>query len=466
MPISLPVSATHDIAVTTVHNADTQQAPTYRVLLRGDALADRDFELSWTPQPQAEPQAGLQIEQHGQDWFALLTVAPPTVRAESVISSPREIILVLDTSGSMHGALDDAKHAVSEALQSLRPTDRFNVIEFNSQHSSLFAESRTATPENLQAAQRFLRALRSNGGTEMRGALIEAMKSSVPADTISQLIFVTDGAVGNEHELFNLIETMLGNRKLFTVGIGSAPNDYFMRKAAAAGRGSFTFIADTDDVSPRMQALFDKLGTPMLTRLQLRNERGEVVDTGDAIRDLYAGEPVIHTFRLPFKPQALTIEGEQREVGWQEPLTIETVADRGIDRLWARDQIATLSEEIRRYAYDGRDPVRLREQATKVAMAHHLVSAYTSLVAVDVTPARPADESATDTTVPRHLPKGWKQAASALRTNALSSGAPLAQTSNGLLWQMLTGAGLLLLAALFVAVMLFRAQSLLDRHPH
>ncbi len=457
LPVSVPMSGTHDIAVTRVEGA----MPSYRVQLSSEALADRDFELTWQPEPGAEPQASLQMEQHGSEWFGLLTVTPPQLNRETVIRLPREIILVLDTSGSMHGTLTDAKQAIAYALQQLQPADRFNIIEFNSAHSSLFSESRLATPRNLEVANRFLSALRSTGGTEMRGALLEALKPSIPADMFSQVVFVTDGAVSNENELFNLIETMLGERKLFTVGIGSAPNSFFMRKAASAGRGSFTLINEGSEVQARMQTLFTRLASPMLTDLQLRDDQGALVEEAGLIRDLYAGEPVIHVLRLPMLPDSLSIEGDQNEFAWQQPVKINVVSGRGIDRLWARGEIDSLDDQIRRYAYDGRDPQGLREQATDVAMNFHLVSAYTSLVAVDATPVREPGQSAVDTTVPRHLPAGWDARA---LLGAKVGAAPLAQTSNGLLWQLLTGAVLLLLATVFMAVFLFRAQALIDQN--
>lgn len=456
-PVSVPMSGTHNIAVTRVEGA----LPSYRVQLSSEALADRDFELTWHPEPGAEPQASLQMEQHGTDWYGLLTVTPPQLNGETVISLPREVILVLDTSGSMHGTLDDAKQAIAYALQQLQPADRFNIIEFNSTHSSLFNESRLATPGNLQVASRFLRALRSTGGTEMRGALLEALKPSIPADMFSQVVFVTDGAVDNENELFSIIETMLGERKFFTVGIGSAPNTFFMRKAASAGRGSYTLINEGSEVQTRMQTLFTRLASPMLTDLQLRDDQGALLEDAGLIRDLYAGEPVTHVMRLSMLPESLSIEGDQNEFAWQQPVKIIVVKDRGIDRLWARSEIDSLDDQIRRYAYDGRDPQALREQATDVAMNFHLVSAYTSLVAVDATPARAPGESAVDTTVPRHLPAGWDARA---LLGAKVGAAPLAQTSNGLFWQLLTGALLLLIATAFVAVFLFRAQSLLEQN--
>ena len=181
----------------------------------------------------------------------------------------REIIFVVDTSGSMGGvSIEQARTSVSKALAQLRPQDYFNIIEFNSDHQALYRESVRASHRNIQRAQGFVRHLSASGGTEMLPALRAAL--AVPFDeqgqrdsaTLRQVVFITDGAVGNEVELLQLVSSELGESRLFTVGIGSAPNGWFMRKAAEFGRGSHTHIGDLKDVAPKMATLFKQLERP------------------------------------------------------------------------------------------------------------------------------------------------------------------------------------------------------------
>src|SRR6266545_1950749 len=108
---------------------------------------------------------------------------------------------------------------------------------------------------------------RSTGCTEMKPALEAALTREAAPGFVRQVVFLTDGAVGNEAELIALIGDRLGDRRLFTVGIGSAPNAYFMTKAAQFGRGTYTYIGDVREVAEKMGALFRKLESPVLTDL-------------------------------------------------------------------------------------------------------------------------------------------------------------------------------------------------------
>ena len=111
-------------------------------------------------------------------------------------------------------------------------------------------------------ATRYVGALAANGGTEMRPALTRVLQGPVSETHLRQIVFITDGSVGNEAELVTLIERELGAARLFTVGIGSAPNGWFMRKAAEAGRGTSTTVSALHEVEERMERLVRKLEQP------------------------------------------------------------------------------------------------------------------------------------------------------------------------------------------------------------
>ena len=166
---------------------------------------------------------------------------PPDNAAQPVDTIPRELTFVIDTSGSMEGtSLAQAKRALSLALDGLRSEDTFELIQFNSVTQSLFGQALPATPARIDVAKRYVAGLSASGGTEMRSALQTALGHGSSDEDgqsmrLRQVIFITDGSVGNENELYQVIEDRLGNARLFTVGIGSAPNSWFMRKAAEAG---------------------------------------------------------------------------------------------------------------------------------------------------------------------------------------------------------------------------------------
>jgi Ca-activated chloride channel family protein len=238
------------------------------------------------------------------------------------------------------------------------------------------------------------------------------------------VVFITDGSVGYEDEMFSLIERSLGRARLFTVGIGSAPNNLFMRKAAEAGRGSFTLISALHEVQEKMDGLFRKLEHPQVTGIDVAWPSSVVVDSyPSVIPALYLGEPVTIKARLSGMPRAgdtIHVSGNTVSGGWSNDLALDRPAqDAGIAALWARARIGELMDAERR----GGAADELRAAIVETAIAHHLVSKYTSLVAIDKTPVRPAGDPLSSEHLANLLPYG--QSANAIfgfpatATNAL-----------------------------------------------
>lgn len=370
---------------------------------------DHDFELTWTPVDSAQPRAMAFVEEAQARAHALVMVVPPSLPAESG-TLPRDMTFVIDTSGSMQGvSIEQAKASLGLALTRLEAHDRFNIIRFNSTSSALFHESLPATPERVALAQAYVGRLSANGGTEMRPALQMALGTVSSEARLRQIVFITDGAVGNEEELFALVERELGNARLFTVGIGSAPNGWFMRKAAELGRGSFTTISALHEVGDKMQRLFRKLESPQLTNIRLTwPGRGTIEQYPATVADLYAGEPVVVKARSTgaFRPgDVLEVSGDSPGGAWTAriPLTAGSPHE-GIAAIWGRAKIDALYDQERR----GGDPATIRAAVVATGLAHSLVSKYTSLVAVDRTPARPAGASLRSDRVPNLLPHGQR----------------------------------------------------------
>src|SRR4030095_16639027 len=220
------------------------------------------------------------------------------------------------------------------------------------------------------------------GGTEMRPALTAALSTAREGTAMRQVVFLTDGAVGNENELLKLIQSRLDDRRLFTIGIGPAPNTFFLRKAAEAGRGTFTFIGDVREVKEKMAALFRKIETPVLTDIDAVWPGGVVAYPGK-LPDLYAGEPIVLTAELANAKQdgALSLTGVRNGKPWTTKLALATPGNApGIGVLWAHDKIESLMDAKR----NGAPPDEVKRDVIAVAMKHHLVSAYTSLVAIDI----------------------------------------------------------------------------------
>jgi Ca-activated chloride channel family protein len=402
MPLEIVASRYHPVDV-------SEDNGRYTVTLADDAVPlDHDFELVWRPVPSAAPRAMLFSETIAGQPHYLLMVVPPDTANEVPVSMPRELIFVVDTSGSMHGAsIAQAKQALGRALDGLAAGDRFNIIDFNSSTRALYHQGVPADAANIAHARRFVERLEANGGTEMLPALGLALDAAGSAAWLRQVVFITDGSVGNEEELYSMIESRLGNARLFTVGIGSAPNSWFMRKAAELGRGSFVVISALHEVGEQMDRLFGKLANPQVTDINVGWPGGAVTESyPDIVPDLYVGEPVTVRARAStaFQPGSIVrVSGNSVAGAWARELTLDSDAEHpGIGALWARAKIAALHDQERR----GGDAAALQKAVVDTAIGHHLVSKYTSLIAVDKTPVRPAGTALAREQVPNLLPYG------------------------------------------------------------
>lgn len=421
LAIGEPRSSTHRLQTV----APGAVPGTWHVQTSDDGVADRDFVLEWTASPAARAQASLRVERHDGALYGLLVVNPPIAPLAEQPRVARETTFVVDTSGSMSGAsIEQARSALLFALERLVPGDRFNLIQFNSVHSSLFEAPRPVDAQTLRQARAWVRRLVATGGTEMRGALAQALAGVPDAGLIGQVVFITDGAVDYEDELVELVRAKVGERRLYTVGIGSAPNGYFMRKTAELGGGSFTLIGRSAEVERRMAALFDQLARPVATDLGFTLQGAQPLDLPRMPRDLMAGEPLVVALRLDALPTAAAVSGRHPPVAasgaapasrpsaggerWQVAVDVVEAPDSGLHVLWARTALEDLRDSLRQArGADAAVVVGLRREAVRIALAHHLVSDHTSLVAVDRQPGRPAGTPLEAADVPALAPAGW-----------------------------------------------------------
>src|SRR5690606_2086265 len=178
------------------------------------------------------------------------------------------------------------------------------------------------------------------------------------------------------------------------------------------GRGRFTYIHRLEDVEARMSELYESLARPMLTDLRLRFEGAQPVEPVTLPGELYAGEPIVVRARFAQAPSAAIVSGRLGEIDWESRVAAGPAPASGLHAAWARQRIEELGDEIARAGGErSGDRARidaLRASVRDLGLAHHLVTAYTSLVAVDVTPARPADAPLRPAGVPTQLPAGWE----------------------------------------------------------
>jgi Ca-activated chloride channel family protein len=347
-------------------------------------------------------------EHVGNSDYLLAFVTPPSVADASQKLPPREVIFVIDNSGSMGGtSIVQAKASLLYALHRLQPNDRFNVIRFDDTMDVLFPASMPADAEHLGIATSFVSALEARGGTEMVPAMRAALTDDALGETdhVRQVIFLTDGAIGNEQQLFETITAMRGRSRVFMVGIGSAPNTYLMTRAAELGRGAFTHIGSVDQVEERMRGLFAKLENPAVTGLSATFSEAEADVTPAIIPDLYRDEPLLIAAKLDKSAGAVEIKGTIGDRPWSATLRLANAAEgKGLSKLWARRKIsdAEVARTMRQV-----NPEQADKAILALALEHQLVTRLTSLVAVDQTPSRPAGEPLKLANLPINLPAGW-----------------------------------------------------------
>ncbi|MBT6430830.1 MAG: marine proteobacterial sortase target protein, partial [Rhodospirillaceae bacterium] len=379
----------------------------------GTVPADRDFELTWRPLQGASPQAGLFVETDApvrtgpHTRHALLMLLPPHAGAVDKARPPRELLFILDTSGSMGGAsIRQAKAALDRALDSLGGGDHFNIVEFNSLHSVLFPASMPADAVHLTHARAWISGLAADGGTNMAPALAAALGQPVRAGLLRQVVFLTDGAVGDEARLFALIGKELGAARLFTVGIGSAPNSHFMAGAARAGRGSYLHIGSTAQVGARMDELIAKLSLPALTDIQVRFEGGGATELArDPVPDLYAGEPLMVAVKLTGRVETMTVTGRRGGEVWSQAMDLQGgQMGAGIAKLWAQRRIAALEEDPDR----NEDRSGTEAKVLALALDYGLVSRLTALIAIDNVITRGDEDPLLSQAMAANLPADWQ----------------------------------------------------------
>ncbi|WP_460853336.1 hypothetical protein [Pseudomaricurvus hydrocarbonicus] len=359
--------------------------------------------------------------------------------------------------------MEQAKASLQLALTTLSPHDRYNIIAFNSDYRSYSTHPQPATGTNLRGAQAFVDRLHAHGGTEMYTPLDAVLSEPAAEGFLKQVVFITDGSVGNEGALFQLIEQKLHQARLFTVGIGSAPNSFFMRKSAQFGRGTFTHVGNLAEVSEKMSALFRQLQTPRLQDIQVSWPDGfsaEAYPTRSP--DLYHGQPLLIKAKLTHRQSAqgavkhsrsasdgsITVSGLSASGPWSRTLSVPALKERptdhqnpagkGVGSLWGRAKISALMDQ----KHTGVPEADIKPQVLEVALTHQLLSAYTSFIARDKTPARPPETTLKATSVPNLVAKGQTPMPHTLLSTQPHSPAQYSPHSypqtalglNGLLW--------------------------------
>lgn len=373
------LKSTHEIVVT----RDGENTATVQ-LADASTIPNRDFVLDFRVAGSAVKSNlfAYRNPESGEGYFTLMLIPP--LDAAAISRRPMEMIFVIDCSGSMRGRpLDQAREAVATALSRLTPQDRFQIIRFSDSASRFGAAPLPATRRNLAAARSYLAGLDSNGGTQMIEGIRAALDFPGSAGHYRFVAFMTDGFIGNEREILSTVQQRVGTSRIFSFGVGSSVNRYLLERMAKAGRGVAAYLGLNDSAEQVMGNFFDRVSRPALTDIDIEWGAMSVSETYPAtLPDLFVGRPLVMAGRFQGEPGVISVtglaNGERRNLTPQA--AAPGAAGTSVAKVWARLNIADLAD---RQAALGDPHGELGNAILRTALAHQLVSGYTSFVAVD-----------------------------------------------------------------------------------
>lgn len=396
--------AGHDISIQVALDAgvpvENLQSKTHEVLMERPApgralvrlkenavIPNKDFVLRYDVSGRRIESAVLAHRAARGGFFTLILTPPERVSLEDV--TPKELVFVLDTSGSMSGfPIEKAKETMKMALEGLYPRDTFNLITFSGDTHILFPEPVPATPENLAKAQEFLASRSGRGGTEMMKAIRAALDPSDKAGHIRIVCFMTDGYVGNDMEILSEVQRH-PNARVFAFGIGSSVNRFLLSKMAEYGRGEAEFVGLNDDGSAAARRFHDRIRNPLLTDISLDWGGLPVTDVyPKRIHDMFSARPVIVSGRYAGPARGVVrLRGKTagRDFVREVPVNLPASEPRHdvLATLWARARIDELMGQDYYGIQQGRPRGDIREEITKLGLEFRLMTQFTSFVAVE-----------------------------------------------------------------------------------
>ena len=396
-------SINHDVAVKDV--TETERSVT---LSASDSIPNKDFVLRYQVAGDKIKTAMMtHKDDHGQ-YFTMMLYPPAELK--KVQRSPMEMVFVLDCSGSMNGRpIDQARAAIAHAVQSLTPRDTFQIINFSSTASQLGAAPVIATPQNIQKGLTYLNSLNGQGGTEMIQGLKAALDFPHDEGRFRLVSFMTDGYIGNDHDILNALSDKLGDSRIFSFGVGQSPNRFLMDRMALIGRGAVAYLSLNDDPVEIMNRFNERISHPAMTDLSINWGNMHVTDVYPQILpDLIVGRPVVITGRYTGEPSSVKVGGRQG----MQPTSFTVAVDaadatkehKGIASVWARLKIMDLMTQLSRTPDQAAE---LQQTVTQTALEYSLMSTFTAFVAVD-SMSKTEGEFGTTVAVPVNVPEGVK----------------------------------------------------------
>ena len=369
------------------HQVDIQRKGRQRALIelkQEDSIPNKDFVLRYQVDGKVPKVVLLPHRTEGDDGYFLMLIQPEAQPADTKIT-PKEMIFVVDGSGSMRGfPMDKVKEAMRHSLKNLNPQDTFQIVRFSNRAETFAPLPVPATRENIQRGLGYIESLSGRGGTIMLEGVKTAPDYRDDPERLRIISFMTDGYIGNEGQVLAYLEQNFGRTRLFSFGVGSSVNRFLLDKMAEFGRGAVEYVLPNDDAETPVKRFYERIRNPYLTDIEIDWNGLEVADIyPERIPDLFLGQPVVLHGRYTEPGRgSVTLRARLGGKPYQQKIKVDLPNRReqgeAIGTLWARTRIEDLSDQ---HIVHPRQ--ELVQEITQVALAHRLVSAYTSFVAVE-----------------------------------------------------------------------------------
>ena len=348
----------------------------------------------------------------GRGIVNLLIDPPASVTADRI--TPREVVYVLDTSGSMSGApMDAVKRFVHRSLDTLRAGDHFRLVRFGNNATEFGQGAVPWNPETEAAAHAWIDALQAGGGTEMRTGVNTALDAPSVPGTVRTVVFLTDGYIGNDVDVIRLLESKDSDARLFSFGIGGSVNRWLLEELARVGHGTARIVTDPTQADDAADALADRMAAPYLTDVRIDWGDAPIREaTPEQLPDLFLGEPlrVMAKFdKAGSYPIAIhgKVAGSPATLPIRLELPAQSSEGEALPLTWARSRIA---DDMHRYLSPmtaGPEREQIRQQVTTLGLEYGLATQWTSFVAVVPEPVMAQNTAAPQ---PVHLPSSGSSA--------------------------------------------------------
>lgn len=399
-----------------LHDVDVAQEGTGRArvsLKKKSEIPNKDFILNFNLGAKAVSNA-FYVHQDPRGQFFLLLLQPPQ-RVTPAQALPKEMIFVIDRSGSMSGQpIEKAKEAMKLCIEGMNPGDTFDLLSFSNTLDDYLGGPVPNTPANRTRALELLAGLAGNGGTNMMPAMEKALGAKPQPGRVRTVCFMTDGFVGNDMEVLNTVQKYVDQGRIFSFGIGNSVNRYLLEGLARAGRGDVEFVTLADQASAAAARFAQRIQSPVLTDIQLDWGDLKVEDVYPArIPDVFSHTPILVFGRLKGSARGtLTLRGQTAAGPYVQQIQVAPTQDATphevIPSLWARAKVEDLMLRDLMGAQRGTMNAALKEEITGLGVAYRIMTQFTSFVAVEELNLTVAGEPK-KVAVPVEMPEGVSQ---------------------------------------------------------